>query len=158
MSMVACAECGAKISSTAKTCPQCGAKNKNRDWGAGKKIVAGFFILCIGISVYDAAMRDSNPKAAADQGESMDDTLRYAGLKEACKQAVLTKLKAPATAEFAGGIVLRGHKTDPTRYFVDGAVDAQNSFGAKLRQKYQCEVQAGATWSENSVIYAMIIG
>ena len=30
MALVACSECGKEISSEAKVCPQCGAKNKNR--------------------------------------------------------------------------------------------------------------------------------
>lgn len=58
-------------------------------------------------------------------------------LKEACKKAVLSILKAPGSAKFPkfsdasysapGGI-----------YFIQGEVDSQNSYGALLRSPFSC--------------------
>lgn len=79
---------------------------------------------------------------------------------EACKQRVLAQLRAPSTAEFLddSGIhhVFREKMTgNPaqkavslearwefgfTHYIVQGEVDAQNAFGAKLRSPFECSV------------------
>jgi hypothetical protein len=58
----------------------------------------------------------------------------------ACRDKVKTQLKAPATAQFSGESVAR----QPTGEFyeVNGVVDAQNGFGALLRQRYRCTVTA----------------
>lgn len=56
----------------------------------------------------------------------------------ACRELVKAQLKAPATAQFSGEVVTR----QPTGglFEVDGVVDAQNGFGALLRQRYRCTV------------------
>lgn len=56
----------------------------------------------------------------------------------ACRERVKTQLKAPATAQFSGEAVTK----QPTGAFfeVNGVVDAQNGFGALLRQRYRCTV------------------
>lgn len=56
----------------------------------------------------------------------------------ACRERVKTQLKAPATAQFSGEMVTK----QPTGEFfeVNGVVDAQNGFGALLRQRYRCTV------------------
>lgn len=58
----------------------------------------------------------------------------------ACRERVKTQLKAPATATFSGEAVTR----QPTGSLleVNGVVDAQNGFGAMLRQRYRCTVTA----------------
>jgi len=48
--------------------------------------------------------------------------------------AVLPLLKAPSTAEFAGG---ENISQDGCSYTIQGTVDAENSFGAKLRSAYR---------------------
>lgn len=55
--------------------------------------------------------------------------------KAPCKEAVLRHLKAPATAEFTI-IVSDAHETA-------GWVDAENSYGAKLRNGFVCEIHEG---------------
>jgi hypothetical protein len=152
MSLISCSACGNKISSHAKTCPQCGARNTKQSWGIGKKLVAGFFILWVGASVMQSVRRTHEDSAIeARRQKDWTDTLRYGAVKKACKDTVLTRLKAPSTSEFPQPIDVRSNKNDPTVYFVLGAVDAQNSFGAKLRQEYVCKLKAGADWDENTV-------
>ncbi|QYM63489.1 hypothetical protein [Microbacterium sp. Se5.02b] len=51
-----------------------------------------------------------------------------------CEDAIKERLKAPATAEFVSAATGSGTWT------VSGTVDAENSFGAKLRSTYQCSV------------------
>lgn len=84
------------------------------------------------------------PKAA-------NELLRFVALKSACKESVLARLKAPATSDFPEPIDIRRNKKDASAFFVMGAVDAQNGFGAKLRQNYLCELKAGADWNTNTV-------
>lgn len=58
-----------------------------------------------------------------------------------CRQAVRANLKAPSTADIVeenSGIMLDQQYTK--RYGVEGYVDSENSFGARLRTNYQCVV------------------
>jgi hypothetical protein len=61
-----------------------------------------------------------------------------AGQIAACRELVKQNLKAPATAQFSDEAVAK----QPTGglYEIHGLVDAQNSFGALLRQRYTCTV------------------
>jgi hypothetical protein len=153
MAMISCGECGGKISSQAKTCPQCGAKNTKRSWGIGKKIFAGFFILWIGIGVMQSLQRThEDPAIAARRQKDWTATLRSEAVKRACRDAVSTRLKAPSTSEFPEPISVGFNEKDPTSYFVSGSVDAQNSFGAKLRQDYVCKLKAGTDPYDNTVM------
>jgi hypothetical protein len=58
----------------------------------------------------------------------------------ACRERVKLQLKAPATARFSEEVVSR----EPTGPFfiVTGLVDAENGFGALLRQRYRCTADA----------------
>lgn len=63
--------------------------------------------------------------------------------KIACRDFVKQRLKAPATADFTDEVV----NVDGQTYSVTGNVDAENSFGAKLRQTYTCVLEdAGSEW------------
>jgi hypothetical protein len=55
-----------------------------------------------------------------------------------CEGAIKERLKAPSTAEFNSTATGGGPWT------VVGTVDAENSFGAKLRSSYQCTVTIDA--------------
>mgnify|MGYP001762475756 CR=1 FL=1 len=77
-----------------------------------------------------------------------------AGAYEECKAMALQVLKAPATAEFASIDDIEAVSLDltepdgPTKkeFKILGYVDAQNSFGAKLRNTFSCDVTG---WSGN---------
>jgi hypothetical protein len=53
------------------------------------------------------------------------------------------QLKAPASAEFPSmsDEQVKVSKSGEAKYLVSGYVDAQNSFGAKLRTRWMCEVE-----------------
>lgn len=53
-----------------------------------------------------------------------------------CEDAVEARLKAPSTADFHSS----ASETKPGVWRVVGAVDAQNSFGAKIRTGFYCTV------------------
>jgi hypothetical protein len=57
-----------------------------------------------------------------------------------CKRAIELSLKAPSTADWGNKAAGRwdGH---PGFFLVDYTVDAQNSFGAKLRSTFECQIR-----------------
>lgn len=56
------------------------------------------------------------------------------------KQFVKNILKAPATAKFEDDCTSCAIKQEDGTWFVKSYVDAQNSFGALLRQNYECRL------------------
>jgi hypothetical protein len=79
------------------------------------------------------------------------------------QDAVKSKLKAPATAEFPsclwslGQYDIRANKERNT-FFVRGHVDAENTFGAKLRRKFGVKLghsgpQSFMGWSVIQVVF-----
>lgn len=62
------------------------------------------------------------------------------GAEAAAKKFVLEQLKSPASAKFSNVTAI---STDPLvgRYIVVGQVDAQNSYGALLRNNFTSEVK-----------------
>lgn len=77
-----------------------------------------------------------------------------AGAYEECKAMALQVLKAPATADFASLDDIEAVGLDltesggPTKkeFKILGYLDSQNSFGAKLRSTFSCDVTG---WSGN---------
>jgi hypothetical protein len=63
----------------------------------------------------------------------------------ACQSAVRERLKSPGTASFQAPRDSRIKRYDSGNYEIVSYVDAQNSFGAKLRSSYTCVIApAGA--------------
>ena len=66
-----------------------------------------------------------------------------------CQDWVRDKLKAPSTADFADTITVAG---SPAWKFT-GQVDAENSFGAKIRTGWSCTISLdGDTWRGSAVL------
>lgn len=95
-------------------------------------IVAG--LILIALVLY--ACGDSTEKVA----DYCDDTTAAFVMSQTF---VKKQLRAPSTAEFpyssAEGVSSR--KTAPCKYNVIGYVDAQNAFGAMIRQRYFVEIE-----------------
>ncbi|WP_018254023.1 hypothetical protein [Salinispora mooreana] len=53
-----------------------------------------------------------------------------------CEQFIERELRAPATAEYTDPTT----RKDGATYTVNGAVDSENGFGAKIRSEYNCIV------------------
>ena len=88
-----------------------------------------------------------------------EPTPRYAYIH--CKHYVEQRLKAPSSADFSSlsnsnvtqlKQTRRGGKNE-IKYLVTGYVDAQNSFGAKIRNNYSCTVtgKTGGEWGLNDI-------
>lgn len=66
-----------------------------------------------------------------------------------CEGSVKQQLKAPSTASFSGEEATGG----PTDYTVTGNVDAENSFGAKLRSTWTCSASHdGDNWTGSATL------
>lgn len=66
----------------------------------------------------------------------------------ACHEWIKAQLKAPSTADFTD----EPWDVDGDVYTATGSVDAQNSFGAKLRSRYVCKARdVDGSWSRISV-------
>lgn len=61
------------------------------------------------------------------------------GLKELARESVSSQLKAPASANFSAEQVLPSK--DGKGLLVEGVVDAQNAFGAMIREEYTVNVK-----------------
>lgn len=71
------------------------------------------------------------------------------GAKAACRTFVKEKLKAPTTADFSDEQVSQANGT----WAVNGYVDSENSFGAKVRAAFQCEMTIdGNDWVGKAVV------
>ena len=57
------------------------------------------------------------------------------------QEFVKQRLKAPSTADFQNAYNAEVVKESGTTYFISSYVDAENSFGAKLRMNYKCRVE-----------------
>jgi hypothetical protein len=81
-------------------------------------------------------------RAKKEAAEKAHDRALHAEIRAyvEAKDFVSRRLKAPATADFAGysdsAVVNKGDGT----YIVVSHVDAQNAFGAKIRTQYRCRV------------------
>lgn len=93
------------------------------------------FLCAIAFAVY--VMVPSAPSAPGG-GDS--------GAIVACQRFVLARLKSPAGADFPADE--RKASGSGSQWTVTGAVDAQNSFGATIRNRYNCRVEftGGNNW------------
>jgi hypothetical protein len=66
-------------------------------------------------------------------GVAIDKGAAYVG----CKRALLNRLKAPSTADVSG-ILSTDFLASNDSLILRGTVDAENSFGAKLRSTWYC--------------------
>lgn len=141
MTISRCSECGTVVSTTAQTCPTCGAKVNNptpnsalpfwkRDLFGGNsvKVLIGVLVLFFVISKMTGV---TSTNTCEDKTRAWIEA----------KDFVTMALKAPSTADFASRGESRINYLGDCKHEVMGYVDAQNSFGAKIRSEYDATVQ-----------------
>lgn len=165
MAVKKCKKCGTEVSTEAVKCPKCGA----RQWKStpfGIWFAVGIFALvayqCSTMiderERRDAAKEMAKAKEAAKEAAKTPEE-KAADIREReisylkddakvkCRKFVEYTLKAPATAEFPSYSDFHAASVGGGRYGVVGYVDAQNSFGAKIRTQFACTLQnTGNTW------------
>jgi hypothetical protein len=72
MALISCHECGNQISTQAKTCPQCGAKNKSREKTSKMSMAIGLLILGYLIYYfYEAELNPNIPTCESSHGRKV---------------------------------------------------------------------------------------
>ncbi len=105
-------------------------------------------ILVIGALIGLASWFSSNsPEAQAEREHELALVLA----ERACERAVTGQLKAPSTAEFSGTTATGSG----TAFNVTGSVDAQNGFGAMIRNSFECSVTVA---NETATVKTALVG
>lgn len=99
-------------------------KSSGCGWACGGCIVAGVVIVALFVAFSGVNRKPYDPNNSAE-------------VVSQCEDLVSGQLKAPSTAEFHSSAASEGSGT----WTVVGTVDAENSFGAKIRTDYQCSVR-----------------
>lgn len=116
MALVQCKECKAQISSSAKSCPQCGAKVKRTTMFT--KVVGGFFALVIAVAIFQNIGADQRraeqAKAEAARVASLTPEQKKAEAEAAAAKAAKKKVEDEAWARAqALADVVRKSANDP---------------------------------------------
>jgi hypothetical protein len=147
MALVTCRECGKQISSDARACPHCGKVQPDRSEAARMKFWAWFFV------VFLIAVAAFNVSEYFKRGQPRSVDKASIAYSE-CRTAIRLRLKAPSTADFPIGqsadYVITGDTVIVTSF-----VDAQNSYGAKLRSTWRCKALVGDAGS--FIVYATLL-
>lgn len=171
MALVKCPACKADISSEAQSCPKCGhpmpRKTSRGTMGCAIILAGGVGLLAVSALVTcmpggepNNARNARRPTPAATARQS-DELLRGRLCKQA-QDAVLRHLKAPSTADFprcvfnANEYEIR-RSADGKQASVIGHVDAQNSFGAKLRRRFVVMLKADPKSSTGYVVTEVVV-
>lgn len=152
MALVKCTECNNQISTTADFCPHCGAKAKIlvsmpqspvQSKKTGVTHVSKWTVISLFAVITIGLLSISGGKRGRDEPKTEQDESSMAFIQ--CKAFVKEQLKAPSTADFGEywdshvmQVTDPGAKLGENTYQVTSYVDAQNSFGAKLRNKFTC--------------------
>lgn len=147
MALIKCPACSNEVSSAAAACPKCGhpLKPQKKTSGCAVVIAIVFGLLLLSALVPN---KDNAPSGGQRQAQYDENLVMVSACHEA-QRRVKSRLKAPASAEFPGcvlglgeyrfNIVRVGREVE-----VDGYVDAQNSFGAKLRQRFRVRLHSSS--------------
>jgi len=140
--MIKCHECGKDISNIAPTCPHCGVVRFNpmAQVVAKKKtgkcaMFAAIFILFFFVIIFSCVGNYySNRTPEQAQADALQQT-QYKVLSRA-EKVVTEELKSPSSASFASFNEAVIKEIKPDTWEVRSYVDAQNSFGAKIRNYF----------------------
>ena len=156
-----CPFCAELILAEAKKCKHCGEFLTESPSRASDKIKTPWYkptrsgkwgIALLSLMVVLAALGDNKRRPS-----SRLDTAHELQMIKAAQRGVSSILKAPSTAEFPSPTFNRGaysiSEVSPGTYRVTGYVDAQNSFGAKLRNNWAAICQGnGMDWIASDAI------
>lgn len=141
MGMIKCIDCGQDISDSSKICPNCGCptsksikaekdRKTQEAWNnmSPKEKKIGTIVTIVIFAVIAIFLY----KACSGSVGSNYNTETNA--KICAEKAVEDRLKAPSTADFCSYSQMTATNLGGDKWKVTGYVDAQNSFGAMVRQ------------------------
>jgi hypothetical protein len=109
-------------------------------------IAAAIVVLVLAAGVAVWFLRPETPVGSSTK-------LTLASAAAACQEKVKAQLKAPGTAKFGGEEYSTTNTDTPVR--VSGWVDAENSFGALVRNRYSClAMPTDHGWSVGDVTFS----
>jgi predicted nucleic acid-binding Zn ribbon protein len=146
MPQLACPTCGKLISVDAHACPKCGdplkegwTKKAQRKANIQTLIIGPLIAAPVGIIIYFSIMGPAQ-KTEGERREQVCRSDRNLMAYIRAKEVVRQRLKSPSTAEFPDSN-FTSVQTSPCVFKVNGFVDAQNAFGAKIRAPYSLEIE-----------------
>lgn len=133
-----CKACGKELAKSVKKCPNCG--KDQRSFFGRHKILTGFVVVILALlaigKIGTTILPPPNQDAPGSQKNAIEASIEAEGF-------VKEVLKAPSTAKFPGAfdqkpiVTYRVDKANNVvEYEVSSYVDAQNSFGAMIRNNY----------------------
>ena len=142
MSLIKCGECGREVSSTAKACPQCGAKVKKVKVKKPVSKITAVFVVLIGVAIIIGVINSNQHQTDAQDAAAA----RVAALtpeQRAQETADRKKRDDQVTAGAQGAYVLKHAAKDPEAFELRSAVvkhdgatcynyRAKNAFGAVM--------------------------
>lgn len=111
---------------------------------AGGAMAGGIFAVALIAGALSLVMWAYNSLSTPSDKKAQPDYSSMAYIK--CNDYVKDRLKAPGSAEFPF-LADRTTKVAEGHYIVESHVDAQNSFGAKLRRDYYCDIELVGEYS-----------
>lgn len=174
MALIRCRECGGQLSTLASACPHCGTALPARSQDVcaePKPRSAKWLVACgagsIAVCVLLVSLGKSGDKTKGDGGARPSTSVSHITTTVRPQHDEVTawvtaknfteeSLKAPRSAQWpdspiSGGQSYRNFVKDlgDGHYRIDTWVDAQNSFGAMIRNAVHCEVKwtGGDNWS-----------
>lgn len=151
MALISCPECRKNISDSATACPHCGhpidpklaasLKQKAvRNSARNSAFLVGFLVfvgLVIAANKGGSGPPDNRTPEEKRQAENCTSTARFTAERMA-RVFLERQLKAPASAKY---IEEKATYAGGCDFLVVGQVDAQNSFGALIRNAYVVELR-----------------
>lgn len=123
MSLVKCKECGGQLSTTATSCPHCGAKTPKRRGLVSWLILGIIGVGVINITVAMLTKQPVDPAVQAEEKRKQDAVNQLSVALASAQRKVKEQLKDPDSVKF-GTVTIGRNK------YVCGHVNAKNSFGA----------------------------
>ena len=141
MALIKCKECGHEVSDKADKCPNCGAPVPKKSSAGGVVI-----ILLLGLTALMYVLFEVNPAAERDasgQGQPQPARAEDQGIAAfiMCQSFAEDHLRSPRSARWPINPRVSRRIGPGERYRVISHVDAQNAFGAEIRNTMTCEIQ-----------------
>ena len=148
MALLKCVECGHDVSDSSKVCQHCGCSTSKTIAAENDRKIQEFrknmspkekkvekiaTIITTGILVLFILVIG---KACMETIEETDDYNTESRAIVCAENAVEERLKSPSTADFCPLYEMTAENLGGDKWEVTGYVDAQNSFGAVVRQKW----------------------
>lgn len=144
MALIVCPDCGHEVSPQAKSCPNCGHRfinyEKRRKVKKSVLIILAIAAIIGLIVIIVLAAEDAEQRRLIDEYENSPEHKEYekqAKAVDAVKNAVKNRCKSPSTAKVTVSSTKEvSSGTYKGWYYLTGYVDAQNGFGATVRNSF----------------------